>query len=255
MSYLPRPHTPRSKPPRSKPPRLTDLSPECRSSWPTLGFITLLLLLLNACVPLREPATPSTQRTPSSWPAHQAEMTSIDSWQLKGKLAYRNNADSGSVWFDWTQHGDNFKIFLSGPLGVGTVQISGSPQAVTLSQPGEADINAHSSSSLTQRLFGWQLPVEQIRYWVRGIPASSSNAVIKTFNTEGLLDYLQEDDWQLTVSRYQTGPHGPLPGKIEGHNDELAFTLLLKAWSFPEHNPQHSTANPSDSPPSHSPDK
>ncbi len=224
-------------------------------SLPALGFIALLLSLLSACAPLQKQPDPTIQLTPPSWPAHQAEMASIDNWQLKGKLAYRNDADSGSAWFDWTQHGDNFNIYLSGPFGVGTVQINGNAQAITLSQPGEIDISSHSSNALTQRLFGWQLPVEQMRYWVRGIPARSLSArVIKTFNEEGLLDTLQEDGWQLNISRYQAGPRGSLPGKIKGNNDELAFTLLLKAWSFPESDPQLSTSNPNPNP-NHSSDK
>lgn len=174
-------------------------------------------------------------------------MHAINSWQLKGKLAYRNDSDSGSAWFDWSQHGDKFTIYLSGPFGVGTVKISGNAQAITLSQPGETDISSHSSSALTQRLFGWQLPVEQMRSWVRGIPASSSSDVIKTFSEEGLLDSLQEDDWQLTISRYQGGPRGQLPGKIKGRSNKLAFTLLLKEWSFPERDPQYNISNPNHS--------
>lgn len=209
--------------------------PNYRPTLPAFGFIALLLLLLSACAPLQKQAGHTIQFTPPSWSAHQNEMASIDKWQIKGKLAYRNNTDSGSAWFDWTQHGDKFTIYLSGPFGVGTVQISGNAQAITLSQPGKADISSHSPSTLTQRLFGWQLPVEQMRFWVRGIPASSSSGVIKTFNEANMLGSLREDDWQLTISRYQAGPHGQLPGKIKGRSDKLAFTLLLKEWSFPEH--------------------
>ncbi len=238
----------------------TKPTPINRPSLPALGFIALLLLLISACAPLQKQPDSTILSPPPSWPAHRIAMQTIDSWQLKGKLAYRNETDSGSAWFDWSQHGDQFTIYLSGPFGVGTVQISGNAQAITLSQPGEADISSHSSSALTQRLFGWQLPVEQMRSWVRGIPASSSSGIIKTFNEAGLLDSLQEDDWQLTVSRYQTGPYGQLPGKIKGRSDKLAFTLLLKEWSFPEYDPQRSTSNPgtlnqSISNPSHSPDK
>ena len=204
----------------------TQPMPINRLSLPALGFIVLLLLLISACAPLQKQPDSATHASPPTWPAHRTAMQAIDSWQLKGKLAYRNDSGSGSAWFDWSQHGEQFIIYLSGPFGVGTVQISGNAQAITLSQPGEADIRSHSSSVLTQRLFGWQLPVEQMRAWVRGIPASSSSEVIKTFNEEGLLDSLQ------------------------GRSDKLAFTLLLKEWSFPERDPQHSTSNPS-----HSPDK
>ena len=167
-------------------------------------------------------------------------MHAIDSWQLKGKLAYRNNEDSGSLWFDWTQQDDSYNIYLSGPFGVGTVQLSGNSQIITLSQPGEADISSHSASALTQRLFGWHLPVEQIRFWIRGLPASSSANAIKVFNDKGLPETLQEEGWQLNISRYQAETRGQLPGKIKGHNGTLTFTLLLKDWSF-----NNSVADPS----------
>ena len=192
--------------------------------------MALCLLLISACAPLQ--TQPVTATPPSTWPAHRAAMQAVDSWQLKGKLAYRNDHDSGSAWFDWAQHGDSFTIYLSGPFGVGTVKISGDSQTITLSQPGETDISSHSASALTQRLFGWQLPVEQMRAWIRGLPASSSNRVIKTFNAQGLLNTLQEDGWQLAISRYQHEPPGPLPGKIKGHSDKLTFILLLKEWHF-----------------------
>jgi len=205
---------------------------------PALGFIALLLLLISACAPLQKQPDAAIHLPPSSWPAHQTAMQAIDSWQLKGKLAYRNDGDSGSLWFDWTQQGDNFNIYLSGPFGVGTVQISGNAQTITLSQPGEADISSHSASALTQRLFGWHLPVEQMRFWIRGLPTGPSANVIKTFNDKGLPETLQEDGWQLNISRYQSGPRGQLPGKIKGHSDKLTFTLLLKDWTFPERGPQ-----------------
>ena len=217
----------------------TRLTPNFAPPLPAFSISALLILLMSACAPLQQQTEPSTLSPPPSWPAHRMARMAIDSWQIKGKLAYRNDTDSGSAWFDWSQQGDKFTIYLSGPFGVGTVIIRGNAQTITLSQPGKADISSHSSSELTQQLFGWQLPVEQIRYWVRGIPASSSNDVdvIKRFNAEGLLDYLQEDNWQISISRYQTGLLGPLPVKIKGRSDKLTFTLLLKEWSFPEHGP------------------
>jgi len=212
-----------------------------------LAFIALLGLLISACAPLPKQTDATTHRPPPSWLAHQTAMQALDSWQLKGKLAYRNEEDSGSAWFDWSQHDDRFTIYLSGPFGVGTVKISGNAETITLSQPGEADISAHSSKALTQRLFGWQLPVEQMRAWVKGLPANSSTKVIKTFNQQGLLNTLQEDGWQLNISRYKDGPRGQLPGKIKGRSDKLSFTLLLKDWSFPKSEPQHNPPNPNHS--------
>ncbi len=193
--------------------------------------ITVTLLLATGCA---QQKFRTVQLPPKPWLAHQARMQTIDHWQVQGKLGYRNSESSGSAWFDWIQEGDNFTIYLSGPFGTGTVKISGTPLIVTLSQPGKDDLSASSSAVLTQNLFGWHLPVEQLRYWARGIPANASSSTIETFNEQGQINTLVQDNWEINMSRYQTHSRGQLPGKIKARNDNLTFTLLLKDWSFPE---------------------
>ncbi len=170
---------------------------------------------------------------PLSWAKHETNIQAIDHWRVQGKLGYRNSESKGSAWFDWTQRGEKFTIYLSGPFGAGTVKISSTPMGVTLSQPGEENLSAPSSAALTEKLFGWHLPVEQLRYWVKGIPAKFSPSTLETFNEQGLIETLVQDNWEINIGPYQTHPKGKLPGKIKGISDGLAFTLLLKDWSFP----------------------
>lgn len=201
--------------------------PDSRLALHTRSLLALLLLVLTVgCTPLREQVKP----VASTWSAHRTAMLAIDNWQLKGKLAYRNDRDSASAWFDWSQRGDSFNIYLSGAFGVGTVNINGNAHGVTLKQAGRDDITSPSATGLTRRLFGEPLPVKQMRYWLKGIPASKS--AITGFNEEGLLSTLQENGWTIHLSRYKTDSRGPLPSKLTGHSENLSFTLLLKDWSF-----------------------
>lgn len=220
--------------------------PKSRVYLAVRGFMALCLLVVGSCT-THLPVQPGSggQLTPPSWPAHRAKMQAITHWQLKGKLAYRNDKKSGSASLDWTQRGDNFTIYLSGPLGVGTVEINASPQLITLNQPGKTSISAPTATTLTERLFGWQLPVEQILYWVRGIPATTSGHTLKGFNTQGLLSTLHEQGWHITMERYQTTARGHLPGKVKGYNENLSFTLILKEWTLVDKQPADKTSTSS----------
>lgn len=218
-----------------------------------LLILLLALLLSNGCAQQRMlPTANDSNATPDGWPAHQKKMQSLKHWRAEGKLGYRSETGNGSAWFDWTQHGETFTIYLSGPFGAGTVKISGTSSAITLSQPGEADIAASSSALLTQKLFGWHLPVEQLRYWARGIPNPLDPASTQTFDQGGMLTSLIQRDWQIDLNNYQVTPQGQLPGKIKAiqltrdpsTKDTLSFTLVFKSWDFPKAPKQSQTAAP-----------
>lgn len=226
----------------------------CSLDSPVPLLVLLLTLLLSSGCAQQQmlPTDNNSSITPAGWPAHQKKMQSLKHWRAEGKLGYRSETGNGSAWFDWTQYGETFTIYLSGPFGAGTVKISGTPTAIILSQPGEADIAASSSALLTQKLFGWHLPVEQLRYWARGIPNPLDLVSTQTFDQEGMLTSLIQHDWQIDLNNYQVTPQGQLPGKIKAiqltrgsdTKDTLSFTLVFKSWDFPQAPQQSQTAAP-----------
>lgn len=178
----------------------------------------------------------------SNWEQHVTNLKQLNQWQLEGKLGYRDSKDGGSAWVSWHQNQYDFNVTLNGPFGAGTTRITGTQQSAELQRAGHDPITAPSPTALTERLFGWQWPVEQLQFWAKGIPAPNIPQKTSSHNLDGTLSVLKQSDWTLQFSNYQNIVNDQkttndlknrgwiLPGKIKGQKGEYHFTLIIKNW-------------------------
>tara|TARA_R110001592_G_scaffold320639_1_gene598665 strand:- start:16788 stop:17387 length:600 start_codon:yes stop_codon:yes gene_type:complete len=189
----------------------------------------LLIIMISACT-----TTQTAPPTINNWEQHVRQLEQLDQWLLEGKLGYRDSKNGGSAWVNWNQQQDNFDVKLNGPFGAGATRIVGSNRFAELQRAGHEDITAKSSAALTELLFGWQWPVEQLQFWVRGIPAPGPLAIHVNHNHDGTLALLEQSSWTLTFSNYQKTGDWVLPGKIKGQRGDYHFTLVIKNWQLSE---------------------
>lgn len=192
----------------------------------SLLAFTLIVGISGCSVQPTQPVAPI-----DNWQAHAQRLQLLAQWQLDAKLGYRDGTTGGSAWLEWQQQQDQFEVRLSGPFGAGATLIHGDSNQATLQRSGEQDIVAPSPTALTKYLFGWEWPVSELRFWVRGIPSPGSTTdQTLTYNENGALATLTQSGWQLEFSKYQYADGWLLPGKITGSSDNHSFTLLIKAW-------------------------
>lgn len=193
---------------------------------PTL--VALLALLLGACA-VQQPA-PETEQ----WDSHRHQLAALHQWQLEGKLGYRSPQQNGSAFVTWRQAADAFDLTLTGPFGAGATRISGDRQRAVMHQQGREEIRAPTAAELTEWLFGWALPVEQMVEWVKGIPAPQPGQYRHGFNPAGQLESLEQAGWQLHFDNYRQVDDLVLPGRIRGSRGEVSFILVVRQWLVPE---------------------
>lgn len=185
-----------------------------------------LIMFLGACA-WQSPQPPASI---ANWQKHTEHLQQLDSWLLEGKLGYRDKRDGGSAWINWQQSDTAFDVQLHGPFGSGATRILGDNSYAELQQSGEDTLTASSPASLTELLFGWQWPVDQLQFWVRGIPSPHTPITLRTHNTEGTLASLQQSSWQLDFAGYEQVDQWILPTRIKGSSGEVSFTLVIKRW-------------------------
>ena len=184
-----------------------------------LGITTLLL---GACSQLQPAPSNSDDFTPNM---------AIQHWQLRGKMGIRYDGNAASPYLNWLQCGDAFDIRLSGPLGQGAAHLYGDQQQATLKTSDQQTFSAPSARELLSRQLGWEIPVSQLQYWIRGIP---DPALASTPNAQGF----QQLGWQLSYSKQRsytqpsTAKPYPLPGKVVAIHPRLKLTLILKHWEL-----------------------
>ncbi len=193
-------------------------------------FLTFsLLLTLSGCSHFtsQEQLTGSGQA--DSWQAHKQQITPLDAWQINGKLGIRSERESGSAVLFWLQRQDYFDIRLSGPLGQGSTRLTGRQGAVSLEVANRGTFKASSAEELMQQQLGWSLPVENLLWWVRGLPAPHSKSKLQ-LDSNSLLAKLEQDQWQIDYLSYRTENGLQLPERIKLSGAGLNITLVIKEW-------------------------
>lgn len=197
----------------------------------TLRCLFLITLLAIAGCAHRGSLTP-----PQDVLEHQRQLQMISDWQLAGKLGIRTADDSGSASLKWTQQSANYQINLSGPLGQKRMVITGKQGKVRLEQTGEPAQEAKTAEALIKKSVGWTLPVAQLAYWVRGVPAPKLRITHIQQNTNGLLDQLHQGGWIITYSKYRDHQYNgltlPLPGKITAEYQDVRLILAIRDWQL-----------------------
>ncbi|HVL02555.1 MAG TPA: lipoprotein insertase outer membrane protein LolB [Dongiaceae bacterium] len=198
----------------------------------TLTWLPLLLLfLLTQGCALFQPSgtgTPPPPDTQVDWLEHVEKLTLLKEWQIKGKIGVRTKDDGGSAYVDWSQSHDSFYIILNGPLGQGTTIVSGNPSGARLEQS-DGTYVAESPDQLVQEHTGWEIPINDLLYWIKGLPAPTGQPQL-THNALGTLATLEQDGWSLEFDQYVMNLGTLLPQRIRIRKGELRVVLVVKDW-------------------------
>lgn len=189
------------------------------------------IVLLGACQSFSARDQLTGEGSPALWQQHRQHTARLSAWEISGKLAMRSQAQSGSGVMFWLQRQDYFDIRVSGPLGQGSTRLTGRTGEVRLTTP-QLDLHASSAEQLMHEQLGWSLPVDNLLWWVRGLPAPDSKYQLR-LNENSLAQHLEQDGWQLDFVRYQSLPDGTrLPERIQLQGPYLQLTLLVKQWQL-----------------------
>ncbi len=165
----------------------------------SLILIATSTLVLTGCQRYTQPQAPSISQTPEA----------ANNFSLQGKIGVKTPGQSGSAFFTWVQQQDEFDIELSGILGVGKTQISGTPGQVTLNSAKTGLIQAATPEELLQRATGWQAPITHLVDWVQAKPATTQAKISKDGQNRPI--QFLEDGWIVDLSY---NDQAQLPNKL-----------------------------------------
>lgn len=197
-------------------------------------LVILIGILISGCTH-RQPKAPLISQ---NWVDHKSKVEAINNWQATGKLAVKVPNDGGSANLKWLQTGSAYQIDLNGPFGSGKVTINGLPNSVTLSEAGQTPQPAKTAEELIRKNTGWNIPVTQLAFWVRGLPDPNSKVTHFTPNAQGLIGELEQLGWKVSYGEYisvNTPTNTiPMPGRIIAEYKDVRLTLVVREWLFEE---------------------
>jgi outer membrane lipoprotein LolB len=194
--------------------------------------LLLLSLLLSGCAH----QLPKAPLISEDWPKHQALVEARGNWQATGKLGIKVPNDGGSMGLRWQQQPDQFTIDFTGPFGQNILGITGELNHVILSEPGKDPVSAKTAEELIRKNTGWAIPVTQLAFWVRGLPAPTAKVTRFAPNAQGLIGELEQLGWKVTYGDYLSVNTGAatlaMPGRITAEFKDMRLTLVIREWQL-----------------------
>ncbi|PLW82888.1 outer membrane lipoprotein LolB [Kineobactrum sediminis] len=186
--------------------------------------ILCLLLGLGACA-----GRPVVESAGQAWQQHSADMAALQNWDADGKLALRRDDQAETANLAWQQRGRQTVLQLSGPLGLQATEIRSDGSQLRVQHDGAVERFDISGPETLQAQTGWDLPLQALPYWLKGIPAPHSPATGLTLR-DNLLYELQQDGWLVHYDRYgQFGTH-ILPTRLSIERRETRVRVVIQRW-------------------------
>ena len=202
-----------------------------------LVLSSIVLILTTACSTTKSPTESPNSLQEKNLPnkinqnsPHQ-QASALTSWEINGSMAAHHNKKGWTASFNWRQHGaDNYQIRLFGPLGGGTVLIDRQNGITTYRDGPEAKSDRNANALLKQKT-GVALPVNDLYYWARGIPAPGSSTIIKR-DASNHPEVFAQAGYTISYPSATSvqGYHLPKKIRIEGNN--VLIKVAIKQWKF-----------------------
>ena len=171
----------------------------------------LVLALLGTFLSTCAIAPPASEN--SDWSRQRDQLQELDSWELRGRVNVRYDNESHTPRIIWLQQNVDYNIRLWGTFNAGATEIVGRPGFVTMENDGQT-LSANSPEDLILEQLGYELPVSQLNYWIKGLPAPEPEAQL-VFNELNQLTTIQQADWTINLSDMRQYGALNLPRRVE----------------------------------------
>lgn len=180
-------------------------------------------MLLVCCAGLS--ACLTTRQAPAPWDQRMAALQHSTLWQLDGRAAVAVGTQGWQASLNWRQSGDASEVHLAGPLGVGAMVLRKTPEGLSLNGAPPSD---GVISNLQERL-GFELPLDDLRYWLLGIPDPAAASDL-TRNGEDRAQQLTQGGWTVVYDRYMPVNGDVLPARLVLSREGVRVRIAVDHW-------------------------
>lgn len=206
--------------------------------WLTAPLLAVVAVL-SACTTIQVEPLPEgmTDQPPAGWADRSERLNRFQHWQLTGKLAVKQPSDSGSAIINhWIQDGEAYDLALSSSfLGMGSTTLKGTPGFIELTLPGGDTYRSGDPEALVEAATGWQLPLDHLVWWIRGLPAPADDFRL-LFDESSQLAIIHQAGWEIRYDRWQQflADYPALPARITALKDDKRVRLVVSDWNLRE---------------------
>ena len=204
---------------------------------PRCAPLLLATALVAGCATqgARETLPPVTGSPAQHQQQREAALASTPTWGLAGRVAVSNGRDGGSGRIDWSQQdAATYTVALSAPVTRQSWRLIAEPGLARLEGLEGGTREGPDAAGLVLEATRWQIPVQALSAWIRGLPADQSTfgPVDLKFGEDGRLSRLVQDGWTVDYADWRTGDGAQveLPHRLNATRGEAKVRLIVDRW-------------------------
>jgi outer membrane lipoprotein LolB len=187
------------------------------------ALVAALVVAGCATVPVAPPAPPAA--------ADRTALETFQTWHASGRVAVKTANDGWSAGFDWREAAGRGELAVRGPFGAGSARITRTPESIRIESGSAAPVDVPApfdalEPALVERL-GVSLPLEQLRWWLVGVPAPD-------VPSSGGGAAFEQSGWRVRVDEYSPvdGAPAPLPRRLVMEREATRIRVLVDRWDL-----------------------
>jgi len=157
-------------------------------------------------------------------------LAQVKRWSVGARLSVRYDNKAWSGGLRWRESPESFVFTVSAPLGQGALRLKGDANAVTFESADGRQFQAEDLPEMIRHELGFDLPVMEMRRWIRGLPATPGGAFILRDEAQRI-GSIRQRGWQIEYARYQEFSGRWLPRKIHISDGSYDIRVALYEWN------------------------
>lgn len=188
-----------------------------------IPLLLLIASLVAGCAGLQR------EEAPQPLPA---DISELQRWQARGRLAVSAAQQGGSGSFEWLQRRDASEIQIRGPVGIGGVRLElkgpgAQPDLVLETSDGQRVESDAAWAELQARL-GASVPAGHLRYWLLGLAAPGEHRWLE--QTRPGIVTLEQDGWRIDYQRFTDEPGLRVPLRMNASSGDARVRIIIDRW-------------------------
>lgn len=193
-----------------------------------VAYIILSLFFVAGCETI-----PEQSQTTVEWQAHQAHLEKMNQFDATGKIGFRSPDDRISVSFNWKHTPDMSQLKLINVLGKTLLTMTITENGAKVVTSENEVYQNKSANALFYQLTNIVFPVEQMQFWIKGLPSEADSfALNETHTLSSLSKKIGQESWKMNYARYQDIQDIPLPYQMTLEKPDTTLKIVVTNWNI-----------------------
>ena len=176
------------------------------------------MLFLSACA--------SVTRAPVA--VDPAEISAFD---LTGRVSVRvENKGYPPGRIRWQHAPGADEVWIYTPVGSTVARMRQDASGALVVTSDGKEYKADDMKLLAGEVLGWNLPIDGLQYWVRGLPWPALDRTSEEYDADGRPKSLSQGGWEVAYLDWSPAGVPGLPSKLDVAGEGLRLRLIIEKW-------------------------